>query len=132
MAEQQKPSKALNIALWIVQILLSATLIWAASMKLFQPVGKVAAMWPWAGQVSNSLLKFTGIIDLLGALGLVLPMLLKIKPWLTFFAALGIIILMVVASIFHISRGEGGQIAPNVIFALMAGFIAWGRRPSSN
>jgi uncharacterized membrane protein len=111
-----------------VQILLSAGLVWSASLKLFQPIEKLAAMWPWTGQVSNSLVKFTGVVDLLGGLGLVLPMLLKIKPRLTYFAALGIILLMVAASIFHISRGEGGQIAPNIIIALMAGFVAWGRR----
>ena len=128
MAELQKPSIALNIALWIVQVLLAASLIWAAWMKLFQPVDKLAAMWPWAAQVSESFLKFTGIVDLLGSLGLILPGLLKIKPRLTFFAAMGIIILMIVAGIFHISRGEGALIIPNVIFAIMAGFVAWGRK----
>jgi len=128
MAAHHQPSKALNIALWTAQILLSAGMLWGAGMKLFMPIDKLAAMWPWAAQVSGSFLKFTGIVDLLGGMGLVLPMLLKIKPRLTFFAALSIIALMIAASIFHISRGEGGLIAPNIIFALMAAFIAWGRR----
>jgi len=128
MADQQRPSKALNIALWVVQVLLASSLLWAAWMKLLQPIEKLAAMWPWAGQVPNSLVKFTGIVDLLGGLGLILPGLLKIKQRLTFFAAIGIIILMIVASIFHISRGEGALIIPNIIFAIMAGFVAWGRK----
>ena len=128
MADQQRPSKALNIALWVVQGLLASSLLWAAWMKLLQPIEKLAAMWPWAGQVPNSLVKFTGIVDLLGGLGLILPGLLKIKQRLTFFAAIGIIILMIVASIFHISRGEGALIIPNIIFAIMAGFVAWGRK----
>ena len=128
MAEQHQLSKALNIALWVVQLLLAACLVWAASLKLFQPIEKLAVMWPWAGQVSISLVKFTGIIDLLGGLGLVLPGLLKIKPRLTYFTALGIIVLMFVAGIFHISRGEGSQIMPNIVFALMAAFVAWGRK----
>jgi uncharacterized membrane protein YphA (DoxX/SURF4 family) len=127
MAAQQ-PSKALNITLWVVQILLAASLVWGACMKLFLPPEKLAAMWPWTAQIPRSLVIFTGIADLLGGLGLVLPGLLKSNPRLTYFAALGVIVLMIAASIFHISRGEGAQIAPNIIFALMAVFIAWGRR----
>jgi uncharacterized membrane protein YphA (DoxX/SURF4 family) len=120
-------SKVLNITLWIAQILLALTLIWAASMKLFQPIEKLAAMWPWAGQVPPSLVKCTGMVDLLGGLGLILPALLRIKPKLTPIAALGIIALMICASVFHISRGEGAMIGPNIVFALIAIFIAWGR-----
>jgi len=123
----ETPSKALNATLWIAQVLLAITLIWAASMKLFQPIEKLAVMWPWAGQVSPALVKFTGIVDLLGGLGLILPALLRINPKLTPIAALGIIALMLCAGIFHISRGEGAMIGPNVVFALIAGFIAWGR-----
>ncbi|MCS3735302.1 DoxX family protein [Mucilaginibacter dorajii] len=127
MTDQHKPSKLLNIILWVTQVLLAATLIWAAAMKLFQPIEKLSAMWPWAGQVPVALVKFTGIIDLLGALGLLLPALLRIRPKLTPIAAVAIIVLMVSASIFHIARGEASVIGVNIIFALMAAFIAWGR-----
>jgi uncharacterized membrane protein YphA (DoxX/SURF4 family) len=127
MANQQKPSKAMNISLWAAQILLAVILIWAAAMKLFQPIEKLSAMWPWTEQVPVALLKFTGIVDLLGALGLVLPMLLHIKPKLTPIAAIGIVVLMIVASIFHISRGEASSIGVNIAFAVIAAFIAWGR-----
>jgi len=127
MTDPQKNSKALHISLWIVQVLLAASLIWAAAMKLFQPVEKLAEMWPWAGQVSAGLLKLTGLIDLLGALGLILPALLRIRPKLTWISAACIVVLMVVASIFHIKRGEAGLIAPNIVFALLAAFVAWGR-----
>jgi len=127
MTHSQTPSKALHISLWIVQIILAASLIWAAGMKLFQPAEKLAEMWPWAGQVSEGLLKLTGIVDLLGSLGLVLPALLRIQPKLTYLSALSVVLLMVVASMFHITRGEGSQIGANVVFALLAGFVAWGR-----
>ena len=128
MNVSKQKSKALNIALWVAQVLLAASLLWAASMKLFQPVQTLAAMWPWVGQVPNSLVKITGIVDLLGGLGLVLPGLLKIKPRLTFWAATGIIILMIVASAYHISRREASFIIPNMVFAVMAIFVAWGRK----
>ncbi|HEY5826452.1 MAG TPA: DoxX family protein [Cyclobacteriaceae bacterium] len=127
MNSSPQPSKTLHIILWIVQLLLASSMIWASSVKLFQPVSQVAVMWPWAGEVSEAFLKFTGVVDLIGALGLILPSLLRIQPKLTPIAALAIILLMICASIFHISRGEGANIAPNILFAIMAAFIAWGR-----
>lgn len=133
MAQQQYP-KTLHIALWAIQITLATCLVWAAYMKLFQPLEKLSAMWPWTGQVPIAMVKATGLIDLLGALGLILPTWLHIKPILTPIAALGVVILMACASIFHISRGETSVIGINMVFAAMAIFVAWGRlkNPSSS
>jgi len=122
----RKTSKTLHIALWIVQALLSATLAWAACMKLFQSPEALAAMWPWTGQVPPLVVKLTGVIDLLAALGLVLPALLNIRQALTFLAAVGVVLLMLCAMVFHISRGEPA--AFNMVFGVLAGFVAWGRR----
>lgn len=127
MSETQKPGKALNIALWITQFLLATTMIWAACMKLFKPAEELAAMWPWTAE-HPSLVKITGVIDLLGALGLILPMLLNKAPRITQYTAFAIIVLMVAASVFHISRGEAEAIGLNIFFALLATFVAWGRR----
>jgi uncharacterized membrane protein YphA (DoxX/SURF4 family) len=127
METQQKISKALNIGLWVAQLLLAASFIWAASLKLFQPTDKLAQMWPWVSQVPNGLVKVTGLVDLLGGLGLILPGLLRIQTKLTYISALCIVALMVVASIFHITRGETSQIGANIAFAILAIFIAWGR-----
>ncbi|MGA0556246.1 DoxX family protein [Larkinella sp. VNQ87] len=110
-----------------MQTVLAASLGWAAAVKWIQPVEKVAAMWPWAGEVPAALLKLTGIIDFIGAIGLMLPALLRLKPILTPMAALGVIALMVCASIFHVARGEASVIGANLVFAGMAAFIAWGR-----
>lgn len=127
MTDSKKPSKALHTTLWVTQILLAASLIWAAMMKLFQPVETLAAMWPWAGQVSVALVKMTGIVDLLGGIGLILPSLIRIRPQLTPVTAGGIVILMVCATVFHIMRGEASATGANIVFAAMAAFIAWGR-----
>lgn len=127
MTNRQPPSKALHVTLWVVQLLLASSLFWAAYMKLFQPIDQLAVMWPWAGLVPAALVKFTGVIDFLGGAGLVLPGITGIKPRLTVYAAAGVILLMLIASAFHISRGEGALIAPNVVFALLAAFVAWGR-----
>jgi hypothetical protein len=115
-------AKALNITLWILQSLLSLTLLWAAWMKLTTPVEKLSLMWPWVAQVPVALLKGTAIVDLAGAIGLVLPV-KSITP----LAAIGVVLLMICASIFHISRGEASLIGFNIVFAIPAGLVAWGR-----
>ena len=127
MTNLHKPSKALNITLWIVQAVLAASFFWGACMKLFMPVNELSAMWPWAGQIPRVLVKITGIVDLTGAIGLIVPSLLRIKPVLTPISAIAIIALMICASLFHIARDETSQIGANIIFAMMAAFIAWGR-----
>lgn len=119
--------KTMNMLLWIAQILLSTSLIWAAGIKLFQPIEQLEIMWPWTGDVSPEFVRFTGVIDLLGALGVILPTLLRFKPVLAPIAAIGIVLLMIAASIFHISRGEGSQIGFNIVFAGIAAFVAYGR-----
>jgi len=123
-------SKVLNIALWVAQGLISLTLIWAGYAKLFQPIEETAKMLPWALD-NPGLLKITGVVDLLGGIGIVLPAALRIQPKLTIFAAYGTIALMIAASVFHISRGEASLIGMNIFFLMLAGFIAWGRTKKS-
>ena len=117
----------MNSALWLAQTLLAASLIWSSFMKLSQPVEKLSSMWPWTAEVSPLLITFTAVVDLFAAVGLTLPSLLRIQPRLTPIAAMGLILLMICASVFHISRGEAAKIGPNIIFALIAVFITWGR-----
>ncbi len=127
MTSTNTPSKTLHYSLWTAQVLLSTSLLWAAGMKLFQPIEKLSAMWPWTGQVSPALVTLTGLVDLLAALGLVLPMLFSIRPKLTGITALGMILLMICATVFHVLRGEVSLIGANIVFAALAVFIAWGR-----
>ncbi|MBO9611763.1 MAG: DoxX family protein [Dyadobacter sp.] len=125
----RKLSKWQHIALWLMQVLLAATLVWAAGMKLFQPAEALLAMWPWTGQVSPVLVKLTGMADLLAGIGLVLPSLTNIRPALTFVAAVGVVLLMVCAMVFHLSRGESPVF--NIVFGMFAAWVAWGRRPAA-
>jgi|TARA_R110002096_G_scaffold28365_9_gene86068 hypothetical protein len=121
-----KKSKGLNIGLWVAQGLIALTLIWAAYAKLAQPIEETAKMLPWALD-NPGLLTFTGIIDLLGGIGIILPAALKIQPKLSVFAAYGTIALMIAASVFHISRGEASLIGMNIFFLILAVFVVWGR-----
>ncbi len=93
-------------------------------MKLFQPK---ELPFPWVRE-NSGLILITGIIDLLAGIGIIFPTLLRIQPKLTIYTSYGIIMLMVAACLFHISRGEAKDIGFNVFMALLAVFIAWGRR----
>ena len=99
-------------------------------MKFFQPADKLAEMWAWTAD-NAGLVKFTGVLDLLAGIGLVLPALLRIQPQLTVYAAYCTIALMTAAGIFHISRGEASQIGVNIFFAVFAVFIVWCKQKKS-
>uniref|UniRef100_UPI004047C424 DoxX family protein n=1 Tax=Roseivirga sp. TaxID=1964215 RepID=UPI004047C424 len=126
MTTSNKPSKALNIILWIGQGLIALMFIWGAFAKLVQPLEETAKMMPWVAESPNLALS-SGIIDLLIGLGIVLPTALRILPKLTTFAALGMIVHMIGAIVFHVSRGEASLIGMNIFLILIGGFIAWGR-----
>ena len=127
ITNQKSSSKALHITLWIAQVLLAGMFIMSGFMKISQPIEQLSQMLPWASQIPSGLVRFIGISEVLGGLGLILPALLRIKPQLTPLAALGLATVMLFAAIFHASRGEFSSIGMNVILSLVALFIAWGR-----
>ena len=122
-----RPRRALNIALWVAQVLLAGMFLMAGVMKLTQPLDALGAQMPWVASVPAALVRFIGAAELAVALGLLLPSLTRIQPRLTVLAALGLIVVMVLASAFHLSRGEGAAVPMNLVLAAVAAFIAWGR-----
>ncbi len=122
-----KSNKAINIGLWVAQVILFGMFAMAGFMKISQPISELSQMLPWAAEVPALLVRFIGLSEILGASGLLLPSILRIKPNLTPLAAKGLTVVMVFALIFHISRGEFEVIGMNVILGLIAVFIAWGR-----
>lgn len=127
MTNSNSSSKRLNIALWVVQSLLAAMFLMAGANKLFQSLPELSKMLPWVTQVPEGLVRFIGISELLGGLGILLPSILRIKPNLTSLAALGLAVVMLLATLFHISKGETSVIAMPIIFMALAVFVAWGR-----
>jgi hypothetical protein len=83
-------------------------------------------MWAWVAD-NATLVKFTGVVDLLAGIGPVLPAVLHIQPKLAIYAAYGTL-LMMAASLFHIAREEASQISLNIFVVLIAVLIAWGRQ----
>ena len=117
----------MNIALWVVQILLAVAFLGSGLMKLTQPKEKIATSMAWAADFSPTAIKLIGLVEVLGALGLVLPAATGIAPILTPLAAVGLALVMVGAAITHARRGESQMIVVNVVLLLLAAFVAWGR-----
>ncbi len=118
----------MNIALWIIQILLALLFLFAGGMKLIVPVETLLKMGsPNQIILPGLLLKFVGLCEVLGALGLILPGLLGKRPGLTPLAAAGLVILMIGAVALTIAAdGVAAGITPLVVGILCA-FVAHGR-----
>lgn len=121
------PPRIVNKTLWAIQILLALAFGMAGAMKLFMPIADLAAQMGWPGEMSPLLVRFIGLSELAGALGLVLPFALRIRPSLTPLAAAGLVVVMLLAAGFHLTRGEGAMILPNLVLGALAAFVAWGR-----
>jgi putative oxidoreductase len=118
---------ALTVTLWVVQVVLAALFGMAGLMKLTQPIDALAASLPWVTSVPEMLVRFIGAAEFAGALGLILPSLTRIQPRLTALAALGLAVVMVLASAFHLTRGEASMLPMNLVIGLLALSVAWGR-----
>ena len=119
----------MNILLWIVQILLALLFLFAGGTKLVLPIEVLQKMGsPNQVQLPGLFIKFIGLVEVLGALGLVLPGLLRIKKGLTPLAAIGLTILMVGAVIITIA-GDGITMAITpFIVGVLCVLVAYGRR----
>jgi len=117
----------MNVALWIVQGLLTIAFLMAGGMKLFQPKEKLATNMAWVEDFSQTTVRVIGLLEVLGAIGLILPLALKIWPILTGVAAVGLVLTMIGAAITHIRRGEMTLLAPPIVLGLLAAFVAVGR-----
>ncbi len=124
--ETKKP-KALNITLWIVQIILALLFIMTGVVKFTSSIEEQRSQMEWPKHVSEGLIHFVGIIEIVGALGLLLPSILKIKPQLTPWAAIGLALIMIFATILNVSVGETKAIVPLLSISAIALFVAWGR-----
>jgi hypothetical protein len=110
-------------ALWIVQGLLAALFLWAGGVKLVLPLEQLAGPIPLPGL----LVRFIGVAEALGAFGLILPGLLRIRPGLTPLAAAGLVIIMIGATGLTLAAGDVAMALIPLAVGLLAGFVAYGR-----
>lgn len=114
-----------NRTLWIVQIVMGVYFVAIGVMHFIVPEGLPAAM-DWMYALSDGLHAISGTAEILGGLGLILPGLTKIQPQLTVFAALGLILVMAGAAVWHLNRGESNAGLNIVLIAVLA-YVAYGR-----
>ena len=113
----------MNKALWIVQVVLACIFLLSGGMKLVLPLEKLAG--PVA--LPGLFLRFIGVCEVLGAIGLILPGLLRIRPGLTPLAAAGLVIIMIGATWITLTTGGVTMALIPLVCGLLAAFVAYGR-----
>ncbi|MEP6650441.1 MAG: DoxX family protein [Lapillicoccus sp.] len=117
----------MNVVLWVVQIVLAAAFLMAGAAKVLQPKEKLRERMAWVDDFSQPMVRFIGSMEILGALGLVLPAATSIAPILTPIAAVGLIVVMIGAAITHLRRREPAIVPVNLVLLVLAAVVAWGR-----
>ena len=119
----------MNIVLWILQALLAALFIFAGGTKLIMPIEEMTKQMQIA--LPGWFLRFTGVAELLGGLGLVFPWLFRIQPGLTPLAAAGLVIIMIGATALTLMTGAIAMALMPLVVGILCGFVAYGRwRPA--
>ena len=118
----------MNIALWIIAGLLAVAFLASGAMKLAQPRQKLAASGiGWAEDFTAGTVKGIGALEVLAAVGLILPAVLGIAPVLVPLAAAGLVLLMVGAFITHVHRHEAQGMVVSLALLALAALVVWGR-----
>lgn len=121
-----------NMCLWVAQVVLAALFSMGVYMHLIlSPAEMVAMGAAWAETAPLGLIRFIGVAELAGVVGLILPALTRIKPHLTTYAAMGLLAIQVLAIGLHVVRGEFDVLAFNFIFVALAILVIWGRSKKS-
>jgi hypothetical protein len=116
--------KALVVGLWTAQVLLALAFGAAGGMKLMMASADIAKAMPGAPE---ALIRFIGVSEVAGSLGMLLPALTRVLPVLTAWAGVGLATIMVLASALHASRGEWDHLPVTLGLFALAAFVAWGR-----
>jgi uncharacterized membrane protein YphA (DoxX/SURF4 family) len=119
----------MNTAIWVVQILVGFAFIMAGVMKTFTPLDKLRETMQWIDSLNPpSLVRVIAILEFLGGVGVILPSLTEILPWLTPVAAGGLVLTMLGAMALHLYRKDPlSMLRINLILLAMAAFVIYGR-----
>lgn len=117
----------MDIAFWVIQGLLALAFGMAGFMKLTQPKEKIQEQMGWVEDFSQGTVRIIGLLELLAAIGLILPSITGILPILTPIAAAGLVLVMVGAAVTHFRRGEMPMIPVNLVLMALAAVVVYGR-----
>ncbi|MEV4724748.1 DoxX family protein [Micromonospora humida] len=115
----------MTLAYWIVAALLAVFYLYAGGKKVAQSREQLRPMMGWVDRVPMPLVRTIGVLEVLGAAGLVLPPLTGIAPWLAVAAAVGFVLIQVGGIAVHLSRGETRQIGLNIVLLVTAAVAIW-------
>ena len=118
-----KSGKKMNVLLWVVQGLLALVFLVAGGSKLIMPIEEMTKQIAFPGPF----LRFLGVAEILGAIGLILPGLLRIRTGLTPLAAVGLAIITVGATVVTLRTGGGALALFPFVVAVLSAFVAYGR-----
>lgn len=117
----------MSIVVWVVQVVLALVFAAAGTLKVSQPKEKLQQAMAWVQDFSTPMVRFIGSVELLAAIGLVLPAATHLAPVLTPLAATGLVVVMIGAALTHARRKESQLIVVNLVLLLLAAFVAWAR-----
>ena len=118
----------MNITLWIIQTLLALMFFMAGAMKIFKPQKELSAkLGDWVDQFSENNIKLIGLLEVLGSIGILLPMAINVMPIFNPLAAIGLALTMGGAIKVHYERKETNKIISNLVLMSLALFVAVGR-----
>ncbi|WP_410809274.1 DoxX family protein [Micromonospora sp. 067-2] len=115
----------MELAYWIVAGLLAVFYLYAGGKKVTQGQEQLRPMMGWVDRVPMSLVRTIGVLEVLGAVGLIMPPLSGIAPWLAIAAAIGLVLIQIGGIVVHLSRGEARLIGLNIALLLAAAATAW-------
>jgi hypothetical protein len=115
----------MEIAYWIVAGILALFYLYAGGLKLIRSRDELRPMMAWVDAMPFGLVRLVGALEVAGALGLVLPPLTGAAPVLALLAALGFVVLQVLAAGLHLSRGEARDVWLNAVLVAVAAVTAW-------
>lgn len=115
----------MTIAYWILAGLLALFYIYSGGVKAVRSKEQLRPMMGWVDTMPLPITRAIGILEILGALGLILPPLTGIAPWLAVAAAIGLVLVQVGAIALHLSRGETKVLGMNVALLVLAGVLVW-------
>ncbi|MCZ6844089.1 MAG: DoxX family protein [SAR324 cluster bacterium] len=117
----------MNIALWLLQIVLAGLFLMAGGIKAFTPFAELGGQMAWVLDVPSWVVYLAAWAEILGAIGLVLPSATRILPWLTPLAAAGLALDMLLATVFNFLRGDYGPTGFTIVLLAVSAFVAWSR-----
>ena len=126
-AASARSSRALNVTLWAAQLIVAPLFVLVGYTHAAAPIEVAIQRAPWVASLPVALVRFIGVAELAGAIGVLLPAAARIRPMFTPLAAAGLATMMLLAIPFHLLRGEASAVGINLVLGSLATLVVLGR-----